>query len=172
MNSARTTPGRPSRGGLVATARRIVVGYDGSDGARLALERTAELAGYGSRVTVVHVVRRASPRTAGTLSDPPTTDRGRRLLEEAARQLAARDVVAGRLERVGDPGAELVEVARELEADLVVVGEGKSGLERIFLGSVSTQVVHRAPCDVLVVRGGRQDEVQRTEAAREKRWLW
>ena len=59
---------------------------------------------------------------------------------------------ASYLEQVGDAAEQLVETARELDVDLVVVGRRKSSLQRLVLGSVSAKVVRRAPCDVLVVR--------------------
>ena len=57
----------------------------------------------------------------------------------------------GILVRLGD-AEQLVETARELDVDLIVVGRRKSSLQRLVLGSVSAKVVRRAPCDVLVVR--------------------
>jgi nucleotide-binding universal stress UspA family protein len=54
----------------------------------------------------------------------------------------------------GDPAAVLCERAGELGADVVVVGSrGHGAIRRALLGSVSTYVVHNAPCPVLVVRG-------------------
>jgi nucleotide-binding universal stress UspA family protein len=61
-------------------------------------------------------------------------------------------VSATYLQPVGDPAAELVDAARELEADLVVLGRRSRSLRRLVLGSVSDAVLRRAPCDVLVVR--------------------
>jgi nucleotide-binding universal stress UspA family protein len=61
-------------------------------------------------------------------------------------------VSATYLQPVGDPAAELVDTARALEADLVVLGRRSRSLRRLVLGSVSDAVVRRAPCDVLVVR--------------------
>jgi hypothetical protein len=57
--------------------------------------------------------------------------------------------------REGDPAEEIVALAEGLDADLVVVGSRGSGLVgRLITGSVSEAVVRRAPCPVLVVRGG------------------
>ena len=53
---------------------------------------------------------------------------------------------------MGKPANELISLAAEAKADLIVVGNGKTALERLILGSVSTQLVHNAPCDVLVAR--------------------
>lgn len=55
--------------------------------------------------------------------------------------------------RIGDPASEIVAVAEELGADLIVLGCHERGtVERILLGSVSSQVLHSARCPVLVAR--------------------
>ena len=54
---------------------------------------------------------------------------------------------------MGAPGARLLELARELAADLIIVGtHGRSGPRRVLLGSVAEEVLRDAPCNVLVVR--------------------
>jgi nucleotide-binding universal stress UspA family protein len=56
------------------------------------------------------------------------------------------------VERLGDPAEEVVALAHEVQADLIVVGAHSYGpLERFFHGSVSDRVAHRAPGAVLVV---------------------
>lgn len=57
------------------------------------------------------------------------------------------------LVRSGDPRNVIKAVAREIGADLIVMGtHGRRGLERFFLGSVAEEVVRGAPCSVLVAR--------------------
>ncbi|HEU4334244.1 MAG TPA: universal stress protein [Candidatus Eisenbacteria bacterium] len=52
-----------------------------------------------------------------------------------------------------DPRGAIVDTAKSLPADLVVVGShGRSGLSKLLLGSVATHVVTHAPCNVLVVK--------------------
>lgn len=54
----------------------------------------------------------------------------------------------------GYPPEQIMKVAKDEAANLIAVGNlGKSGVERILLGSVSEAVVRNAPCPVLVVRG-------------------
>ena len=54
----------------------------------------------------------------------------------------------------GSPSRSICNIAREWEADLIVIGRrGRSGLSEMLLGSVSNYVVHHAPCSVLIVQG-------------------
>ncbi|MBW4669985.1 MAG: universal stress protein [Cyanomargarita calcarea GSE-NOS-MK-12-04C] len=54
----------------------------------------------------------------------------------------------------GDPGRMICDVARNWEADLIMLGRrGRRGLSEFFLGSVSNYVLHHAPCSVLTVQG-------------------
>ncbi|HZQ35903.1 MAG TPA: universal stress protein [Dehalococcoidia bacterium] len=120
---------------------KIVVGYDGSEGARQALSRAAGLCGYGSLLTVVSVARSKNE-----------LEKARRLLLEASDQLLLLHTFARLEERVGEPVDELIAAAQENDADLIVVGNGKTRIERALHGSVSGSLIHRAPCDVLVAR--------------------
>ena len=127
---------------MAARAKSIVVGYDGSEAARRSLDRAADLVdGYGSMLAVVTVT--------GRDEDDATTA----TLDDARERLLARHVTASYVEQVGEPADRLVEAATSRGADLLVVGRRDQGaLERLVLGSVSTKVLHGAPCDVLVVR--------------------
>jgi len=53
----------------------------------------------------------------------------------------------------GSPGRTICDFARTWESDLIVIGRrGRSGLDELFLGSVSNYVLHHAPCSVLTVQ--------------------
>jgi nucleotide-binding universal stress UspA family protein len=133
----------------------IVVGYDGSESARVALERAANLAGEGDRVTVVSVAElRAEPvMTEGAQIDPSEWVRQREHLEEAKALLAERGVDAETVLGKGDPADTILRVAKERDAGLIIVGHrGHNPLKHLLLGSVSHKVAHRADCDVLIVR--------------------
>jgi nucleotide-binding universal stress UspA family protein len=55
--------------------------------------------------------------------------------------------------RVGDAAPEIVALAEEIEAGLIVIGSrGQGGIRRALMGSVSDTVVRHAHCPVLVVR--------------------
>lgn len=53
----------------------------------------------------------------------------------------------------GDPAAEIVRYAEDAAMDLIVMGtHGRTGLERLLMGSVAEKVMREAPCSVLVVK--------------------
>jgi nucleotide-binding universal stress UspA family protein len=121
---------------MALLGRKIVVGFDGSDASRRALDAAADLAGYASTLAVVTVQTRAG---------------GHGVSAEARAQLMRRHMEARYHETCGEAADQLVEAAAELGADLLVVGRSRNPV-RALLGSVSSRVVRRAACDVLVVR--------------------
>jgi nucleotide-binding universal stress UspA family protein len=130
----------------------IVVGYDGSDAARRGLERVGQLGFDSARVTVLSVSPDLRSPALGERLVADSPDK-RELLDEARGLLGTREgMVVETREAVGDPAEVLVAVARELGAQLVIVGrQGSDFVARTLLGSVAERVVQRAPCDVLVV---------------------
>jgi nucleotide-binding universal stress UspA family protein len=157
-----------------STARRVtLVGVDYSEHSRVALTTAAAIvrASPGAELHVLHVV--GGPHSAwGTDGGELTTvlyprgggESGKWMTElrEEARTLLPQfcaDAGIGLGERLvghvrfGRPDREIVLLAAELGAQLVVVGtHGRSGLGRVFLGSVAERVVRAAPCAVLVAR--------------------
>jgi nucleotide-binding universal stress UspA family protein len=139
-----------------ATDARVVVGYDGSESARRAVARGVRAAGPRGQVILVTVEpkMRDDGIVAEQLVEPG--DQPSQLLAEA-HAIAARTCAAGAndvrtVAREGTPADEILEVARDADADLIVVGRtGKSFLARAILGSVAVRVVELARCDVLVV---------------------
>jgi nucleotide-binding universal stress UspA family protein len=134
--------------------KSIVLAYDGSEAAKRALGRTAELAN-GAAVTIVSAVHVMPAMGRGMSAiDQDEVEERRGELHDAAAYLESHGIKAQTVElHATDIGEAVVEHAKEAGADLIVVGTGEKSLaERIILGSVSTKVVHDAPCDVLVVR--------------------
>jgi len=135
--------------------RRILVCYDGSPESERSLVRVVELASaVPVQVTVVSVADSLYPMREWTDDvDPGEENEHRRLLERATRTLAGHGIGAATVEPIGNVADEIVELARETEADLVVVGTRHHGIvRRLLLRSVSEEVVADTPCDVLVVR--------------------
>lgn len=137
----------------------ILVPTDFSECAAQALRYAIPLAvEHQAAITLLYVA--ASNYTAGSYGfiDYPAIEGD--ILASGHKQLAslAEAEVAGQVEshllvRAGLPPLEIVEAAREIRADLIVIStHGRTGLKHAWLGSVAEQVVRRAPCPVLVVR--------------------
>ncbi len=153
--------------------RSIVVGTDGSAGARLALRRAIAVATAGHQRAAVHVVSAYQPLTDPQVAylrqalpapfrDEVQPDMGpRAALAEASELLAAADIEFLAYDPPGEPAEAILAVAAEVGADLVLVGS--HGLSRSAgavggettgpsMGQVSARLVLDSPVDVLVVR--------------------
>lgn len=137
----------------------IVVGVDGSDGSRKALDwAIAEGRLRGCEVLACYVLDRryVEPEWASLIT-PPIEE----LRKEAAHRLS--EIVAGakvdgsvRQEVLVPEGQGTAKTLLDAaaDADLLVVGSrGHGGFQGLLLGSVSQQVLHHAPCPVVVVPG-------------------
>jgi nucleotide-binding universal stress UspA family protein len=101
----------------------------------------------GSEIHLVHV-------TDGPVSpERPRFEKAWSLIHEHARSISERGVrVIGHI-AVGEPSREVVQVGANVDADWIFVGtHGRTGLNRVILGSVAEAVVRHAGCPVLVVR--------------------
>jgi nucleotide-binding universal stress UspA family protein len=80
-------------------------------------------------------------------------EQGRRYLELARKDGQREGVAAECQTRRGDPFEEVVAVARDLGADLIIMGHtGRRGTSRVLIGSVTQRVLDYAPCPVLVMK--------------------
>jgi nucleotide-binding universal stress UspA family protein len=145
-----------------------MVPLDGSRRAELALAHAVSLQDrYGAELTLLRVV--APPSRLLEHSPPPADEAGAvpgvrpvtqaerhrsdRYLDRAARRLrnGARRIAHATAE--GAPADAIVDYARALGADLIVLtSRGRGGWRRLLLGSVAEAVLRSAPCPVLVVR--------------------
>ncbi len=144
--------------------KKIVLGTDGSEDSLKAARLCKSLLDGNPDCTVV-VLTALKPFALVYGFDPEHSAVDVAAVDEALRAAAEKSLEVtvevfsehqGRVSSVieeGDAGRAIVEKAREIGADLVVVGSrGLSGVTSFLMGSVSTHVVHAAPCSVLVVR--------------------
>jgi nucleotide-binding universal stress UspA family protein len=143
--------------------KRIVVGTDGSDTASVAVQHATELARTtGAKLDVVSAfepvpqdrLRNESQQVPGDIAHGvgPREDVNVHL-EAAAGQAKEAGVEASTHAREGDPADAILDVAEEIGADLIVVGnKGMTGARRFLLGSVPNKISHHAPCGVYIVR--------------------
>jgi nucleotide-binding universal stress UspA family protein len=135
--------------------KTILVGYDDTEPSKRALLRAAEIGkALSSKIHVTSVAPMlvGLPRSAGPYdpTDPPS-EHAEQL--EHARALLEEQGVMPELEQAhGDPAEMILEVADNVDADLIVVGSGeRSVVERALGMSVSGAVSRKAHRDVLIV---------------------
>jgi nucleotide-binding universal stress UspA family protein len=142
---------------------RIVVGTDGSDTATEAVRQAIALAKLtGAKLEIVAAFEPV-PQTrlreeqgeapgdvayaVGPREDVNVT------LDGAVGMAKQQGVEANPNPREGDPADAILDVAEEIEADLIVVGnKGMTGAKRFLLGSVPNKISHHAPSGVYIVR--------------------
>jgi nucleotide-binding universal stress UspA family protein len=151
---------------------RILLATDGSEEAELAATRAVDLAERtDSELHVVHVgvVPRFLESYPGTLGyerrlyEQIEEDSRQRLRELSWRVKVAGGNVAGSHLRMGAVALEVVALAKDLGAGLIVMGcRDHRGIRRAIEGSISDAVIRHAPCPVLVVRS--------QESAQDPKW--
>jgi nucleotide-binding universal stress UspA family protein len=138
--------------------KTILVPVDFSNVSVKVVETASSLAdAFDSRVILVHVTE-PEPEFVGYDPGPLSVrvivaaDIGaeRRRLDALKEKFGARDVLA--LHVQGSTPDEIIELARDHSADLIVIGShGHGALYHLFVGSVTTAILKDAPCPVLVV---------------------
>jgi nucleotide-binding universal stress UspA family protein len=140
---------------------RIVVPHDyGADADGALAWAGALLRSTGGSLVLLHVILVPAPPIKKVPMIPalrPTEDPAQSL--EQLRALAEKHSQAAEVDvfETSDAGPGIVERARQLGAELIVIGaqeKGRGGLSRALLGSVIDQVVWNAHCPVTVVRAG------------------
>ena len=137
----------------------IVIAWDGSDHAKRAFEYGVGISEkFGAKLQLVSVAKHGEH--AETHEEREDARRqARRFYEIAASELiehGRKRGVAAELLIVegGHPAEAIVDTARKVGADLIIVGRrGLSGVTRFLMGSVSDRIAHHAHCPVLLIDG-------------------
>lgn len=136
----------------------ILLPFDGSDGARHALDHAIGLAqATGATLHAVNVVDHAT-MAGGDLDTTAVFDTlqgsGERALDAVVERATGAGVdTAEPAVRVGSPFREILGYADEHDVDCIVMGtQGRSGLDRLLLGSVAERVIRRAEVPVVATR--------------------
>lgn len=148
----------------MVTYKKILVPYDGSEHAKKALQQAVDLAeasqGKLYIASVCNIVSVMSNFDQVSIAEGCLTTQLSQDLEkqckadlEEAKAAVPEGVPADTLFEVGSPGPVLLQMADEIKCDLVVMGSrGLGPLKGIFMGSVSSYLVSRAKCPVLIVK--------------------
>ncbi len=140
--------------------RRILVPVDFTPEATTAIAYAGAFAqAFGAAITLLHVydvpdLMAAIVPGADVSTDLESTRLAwERELERRRAELRARAADVQVLIRPGAPAKEIVQLAAQGQFDLIVMGtHGRSGLDRLLVGSVAESVLRRAPCAVVIVR--------------------
>jgi universal stress protein A len=141
--------------------KRILVPVDFSPLSKKALQYAVRLAQeFNAEVTLFHVIEpEIPPAFDGYMLAPPSISNGagarctNRLKALASSARTAGVTRVGSTVRSGFPAHEIVEAAKELDVDLIVIAtHGYTGWKHFCIGSTAERVVRAAPCPVLVVR--------------------
>lgn len=117
---------------------RLVVAYDGSKFARTALKTGAAMSAEFN--IALHLLVVGDARMEETM-------------EEAVKYLEAHQPQVERVRREGDPGEVITGYAREIQADLLVMGAyGHTKMRELFTGSTTSFAINHSPCPVLLAR--------------------
>lgn len=145
-------------------AKRVIVhATDFSPASRPAFARAIDVTkAIRGRLLLVHVLNSMLPMMSAQPIEPPTyahlqqASRAwalRQLKRSVARAKAA-GVQATSILLEGSEAGTIARVARSRRAAMIVIGtHGRTGVERVLLGSVAARVVSLAPCPVMTVRG-------------------
>ncbi len=139
----------------------VLVATDFSPGAESALRWASGLStAFGAKLEIVHVLDLSLTGVAGLPSELPAVSAMGQLLDQLREEtkaemakVAAHYPQAKTRIREGSPRTGVLDAARDVGADLIVVGtHGRSGLAHIFFGSVAEYVVRQSQIPVLTVR--------------------
>ena len=142
---------------------KVLIGVDDSEHSRAALEfvkslkwesgtRFVVLAAANMQV-VTHSLVDAGGFTWIKAEEEALNRHAEELTSSAERELERAGLDAETQVVHGDARQALVDAARALSADMIVVGShGRTGLDKLMMGSVASHVVTHAPCTVLVVK--------------------
>lgn len=134
--------------------KRILVGFDGSEGAENALNKAMMLISEHGEIILLAVV--PSPSDSN-LVDAKTAEllkkKAHALINTVIQDIGMHEfMVTGRVEE-GDVAAKIIDIASMLHCDLIVLGsKGTSELGLYLLGSIANKVVQYAHKPVMVVR--------------------
>lgn len=137
------------------SGKTVVVPWDFSDMSKLALAKALELVEKPDLIRVIHVSQLPSAMEPGVVWQTVTKESiSTHSRESFERYLEEKDLPDISFTTIfGDPGSTIAEFADEANAELIIISShGRTGLKRIFIGSVAERVVRMAHCNVLVLK--------------------
>jgi nucleotide-binding universal stress UspA family protein len=134
--------------------KKILVGFDGSEGSRQALNRSISLLNDQGELLVLAVIPRPSDKTFVDKEMYKTIKKKAEvMIDELVSSIGQQDYTITGIIEQGDPSVQIINASNRLNVDLIVLGsKGTSKIGRYLLGSVANKVVQYAHKPVMVVR--------------------
>jgi nucleotide-binding universal stress UspA family protein len=138
-------------------ADTVVIPFDFSDMSLAAVRTGVEMTAGDGTVHVIHVMMDWFPSPTVVYGEYKEAEFKAVTLEAMEKKLQESAIETDGLElhvEIGDPGTEIAEFAKQVDAKLIVIpSHGRRGVQRVLLGSVTERVVRLAHCTVLVLKG-------------------
>ena len=134
--------------------KKILVGFDGSEGSEQALNRAITLIDEYGELILLAVVPSPSEKTfVDKEIYSKLKKKAEHLIADVIADVGTHDFTITGMVEEGDAAATIIEIANNLNCDLIVMGsKGTSEIGRYLLGSVANKVVQYAAKPVMVVR--------------------
>jgi nucleotide-binding universal stress UspA family protein len=134
--------------------KKILVGFDGSEGSRQALNRSMSLLDEQGELLLLAVIPSPSDKTFVDKDMYNTIKkRAEDMIDELVQSIGHQDFTIKGIIEEGDPSIQIINTSNKLNVDLIVLGsKGTSKIGRYLIGSVANKVVQYAHKPVMVVR--------------------
>lgn len=137
------------------TKKSVLIPLDFSELSYEAIAPAREYVEAETSLTLIHVLTPLHPADPAamwnTLDDE---QRKQKVTEFLAQKLGEMGYKEVQIEvAIGDPSTEIIDCAKEIDSDLIVMpSHGRKGVSRFLLGSVAERVVRLSPCPVLILK--------------------
>lgn len=136
--------------------QKILVTSTGEYLDQIAQETMELIADWKTEVIGIYVVETSTPfltpKKVKEMMIEELTHKGKQVLVDMEKKFKAPHIKFRKMLKEGDPAHKIVKTAQKEQVDLLVMGTGKSIVDKHLLGSVSEKVVHSSPCTILLIR--------------------
>ena len=133
---------------------KILVTTDGSEGSKAAVDHASEIAKeFDSSVSILYVVDvRKGPQNVIDVIRHGFEEIGREVTEKIKDELQSKDISAEAYIEYGIPYEQILDFSKQEDIDMIVMStHGRTGLDRLLIGSVTEKIVRNSKVPVLTV---------------------
>lgn len=137
------------------TKKSVLIPLDFSELSYEAIAPAREYVEAETSLTLIHVLTPLHPADPAAMWNTLDNEqRKQKVTEFLAQKLGEMGYKEVQIEvAIGDPSTEIIDCAKEIDSDLIVMpSHGRKGVSRFLLGSVAERVVRLSPCPVLILK--------------------